>query len=126
MAIYDPPDGSTDPRPRCTGNCCRAFTTEKPYAEIQREYELSRTRPEQVTIPDVATVASMLIPLGVFRGQELFTCKHHDTKSGNCTIYETRPQMCRGFPGANPCPYRNCASHGPQSTVKKIWNWLRD
>lgn len=126
MAIFDPPDGSIDPRPRCTGHCCRGFSLEYPFETVKREYELWKKDPAQATlIPNIEVIAEMLIPLGVFRHQELFTCKHLSSE-GNCQIYETRPRMCRDFPGPNPCPYRNCASHGEQGVVKRAWNWLRD
>lgn len=147
MAIYDPPDGSVDPRPRCTGHCCQCFSLEYPYKALQKEverlrlskHEGSRTdewknesygryegRDEAAAIADAEQIHAMLIPLGKVRGQELFTCRHFDKDEGNCTIYETRPQMCRDFPGPNLCPYRNCASHGPQNIVRRIFNWLRD
>lgn len=124
MAIYDPPDGKIDPRPRCSGNCCRGFSLEHPHAFVKEENERVLAGGTSV-IPDVKIIADMLVPLGVFRGQELFTCRHLG-KDGNCQIYETRPQMCRDFPGPDPCKYRNCASHGPQSALKRAWNWLRD
>jgi Fe-S-cluster containining protein len=126
MALYDPPDGSTDPRPRCTGHCCRGFSLEYPLAAVQEEYALWQRDPALATrLPDIGTIGEMLIPLGVFRKQELFTCRHL-SPAGNCTIYETRPRMCRDFPGPRPCPYRNCASHGPQAAWKRAWNWLRE
>jgi Fe-S-cluster containining protein len=124
MALYDPPDGSRDPRPRCVGHCCRGFSLEHPYARVQEEYARWRAG-EPTAIPDIGVIGAMLVPLGVFRKQELFTCRHLG-KSGDCTIYETRPRMCRDFPGPNPCAYRNCASHGPQPAWKRAWNWLRD
>lgn len=124
MALYDPPDGSTDPRPRCTGHCCRGFSLEHPHEVVKAEFAKFQNG-EQSFIPDVEKIAAMLIPLGTFRGQELFTCRHLGV-DGNCTAYETRPQMCRDFPGPDPCKYRNCASHGSQSPLKRAWNWLRD
>lgn len=124
MAIFDPPDGSTDPRPRCVGHCCRGFSLEHPYTFVKEEHARAR-RGEPTTIPDIAVIGEMLVPLGVFRKQELFTCRHLSAQ-GNCTIYETRPKMCRDFPGPSPCPYRNCASHGEQAWWRRAWNWLRD
>ena len=124
MAIFDPTDGTIDPRPRCTGNCCRGFSLEQPLSVVEAEYAKTKNG-EQSFIPDVTIIREMLIPLGVFKGQELFTCKHLG-KNGDCGIYEVRPKMCRDFPGPNPCPYRNCASHGNQNLFKKAWNWLRD
>jgi Fe-S-cluster containining protein len=126
MALYDPPNGSIDPRPRCIGHCCRGFSLEFPHATVKSEYQRWQENPASATlIPDIAVIAEMLIPLGVFRKQELFTCKHL-SKAGNCTIYETRPKMCRDFPGPDPCKYRNCGSHGEQSAIRRAWNWLRD
>jgi len=126
VAIYDPPDGSTDPRPRCVGHCCRGFSLEHPHELVKEEYRRLRAEPGYVSsIPDLETIAEMLQPLGVFRGQELFTCRHLGP-AGDCTIYERRPKMCRDFPGPSPCPYRNCASHGPQPAWKRAWNWVRE
>jgi Fe-S-cluster containining protein len=124
MALFDPPDGSTDPRPRCVGHCCRGFSLEHSYARVQAEYAAWQ-KGEPTTIADIGVIGAMLIPLGVFRKQELFTCAHLGN-DGNCTSYETRPRMCRDFPGPSPCPYRNCASHGEQSALKRALNWLRD
>lgn len=124
MAIFDPTDGTTDPRPRCTGHCCRGFSLEHPHAFVKEEYERWK-KGEPTTIPQIETIAEMVMPLGTFRGQELFTCKHL-SKEGNCGIYESRPPMCRDFPGPHPCPYRNCSSHGEQPIWKKAVNWLRD
>jgi Fe-S-cluster containining protein len=126
MAIFDPPDGSIDSRPRCMGNCCKGFSLEYPFSTVEAEFQKKQIeRGYQSFIPDLDTIYPMLIPLGVFRKQELFTCKHLG-KNGDCGIYEVRPKMCRDFPGPNPCPYRNCASHGPQPVWKRAWNWLRD
>ena len=126
MALYDPPDGSIDPRPRCTGHCCRGFSLEYPLKVVREEAEKERRDSSYKSfIPKLLTIDDMLIPLGVFRGQELFTCKHLST-TGDCGIYESRPQMCRDFPGPRPCPYKNCASHGPQALWRRAWNWLRE
>ena len=126
MAIFDPPDGSVDPRPRCTGHCCRGFSLEHPHSVVKEEFARWQADPASATlIPNIDFIADMLVPLGTFRGQELFTCKHL-SKEGNCTAYEQRPKMCRDFPGPNPCAYRNCASHGPQGPLKRALNWLKD
>ena len=126
MALFDPPDGSLDTRPRCVGHCCRSFSLEHPHAVVEEEFERWKRDPASATlIPDIATIAEMLIPLGVFRKQELFTCRHLGV-GGDCTAYETRPKMCRDFPGPKPCPYRNCNSHGEQPVWKRVWNWVRE
>lgn len=108
-----PYDDTLFPRPRCRGDCCRCFTLERNLEAMDESN------------PDTAVIRDMVIPLQVVRGQKLYTCRHLGEK-GDCTIYERRPQMCRDFPGPNPCPYRNCASHGEQGWLRKAWNWLRD
>lgn len=124
MAVFDPADGSIDPRPRCTGHCCRGFSLERSWKDVQFELQKTQDDPEYVSsIPDILLIGKMLIPLGTFRKQELFTCRHL-SKEGNCGIYLSRPKMCRDFPGPSPCPYRNCSSHGKQSIVKRAWNWI--
>jgi Fe-S-cluster containining protein len=123
MAIFDSPDGSIDPRPRCTGHCCRCFSTDFSYEEAQADFLVWKKNPAESKLPNIEIVAPMLIPLGKIRGQEIFTCKHLG-KDGNCMIYETRPQICRDFPGPTPCTYRNCASHGPQPWWRKAMHWI--
>ncbi|MCO5144509.1 MAG: YkgJ family cysteine cluster protein [Oligoflexia bacterium] len=124
MAIYDPLDGSIDPRPRCTGNCCKNFSLEYPFEFVKSEFH-KYEKGEATIIQNIEIIYPMLIPLGIYQKQELFTCNHLG-KNGDCQIYETRPKMCRDFPGPNPCPYRNCASHGKQNLLKRAVNWLRD
>lgn len=123
-AIYDPPDGSIDPRPRCVGHCCRSFSLEQPYSVVLEEASKVRANPAYHSfIPEVIKIAEMLIPIKTLRKKEIFTCKHLSL-DGNCTIYETRPPMCRDFPGPSPCPYRSCGSYGSQPFWRRIWNWL--
>lgn len=37
-----------------------------------------------------------------------YRCKHLDPKTRDCTIYEIRPAMCRGYPYNNECNYARC------------------
>jgi Fe-S-cluster containining protein len=41
-----------------------------------------------------------------------YTCKHHDSKTGLCTIYEFRPFMCRNYPNGHSCPFPGCKLPG--------------
>src|SRR3990167_5464451 len=106
MAIHKPSDGSIDSRPRCSGHCCKCFSLQHHFSEVQADYQRYLSNPKASKIPQVDTIMNMVIPLGMYRGQETFTCKNLQ-KNGDCGIYETRPQMCRDFPGPSPCPYRN-------------------
>jgi Fe-S-cluster containining protein len=47
----------------------------------------------------------MMIPLGKDEnGADHFSCNFFDTEKRLCTIYERRPNMCRGFPYGGACP----------------------
>lgn len=39
----------------------------------------------------------------------VYTCKHFDKATRNCTIYEYRPAMCRDYPYQRSCEYAHCA-----------------
>lgn len=103
---------------RCTGHCCTCFTF--PWSpevlELVDQAEQGRARgedwPEGVPqLQDGATIAAMVVPIGPgIEGTGLFeyTCKHYDADSGNCTAYDSRPQMCREYPYGRPCPWADC------------------
>lgn len=38
----------------------------------------------------------------------IYTCRHFDSVSGNCTNYENRPEMCRRFGVSSRCTYTGC------------------
>ena len=50
MAIFDPPDGSIDTRPRCVGHCCRGFSLEYPYSRVQAAVDTMTTRRHRVAV----------------------------------------------------------------------------
>lgn len=39
-----------------------------------------------------------------------YTCRHFDEKSGNCTNYANRPDMCRSYPNGGMCKYKGCTN----------------
>lgn len=104
---------------RCTGHCCRQF-----FLPV-RPGELAERAAEE-NDSEIRTVARMAIPIAREDWQELcvtddceaveaqggwmYTCKNFDTVAGNCTIYETRPNMCRDYPYGRACRYRECTS----------------
>jgi len=47
----------------------------------------------------------------------VYSCVHHDTKTGNCTIYDIRPEMCRTH-GLSGCGYTGCTNK-PAVLLKK-------
>lgn len=99
--------------PRCIGRCCRAFVLSAELGDLET-YDFTNTQ-------DGAFIKDMLIPLGrvttnpvtgfVYSCEkELWACKHHDTKTGDCTVYDNRPTMCRlhGVAAAYPCEVPDC------------------
>ena len=41
-----------------------------------------------------------------------YTCRAYDEETGDCTIYEDRPQMCKDFPGNGGCEFPGCGFKG--------------
>jgi Fe-S-cluster containining protein len=89
---------------------------------------------------EIVFVADMVIPIeaakdakeGVDGGPppqtgHYYTCRHHDTVTGNCTTYETRPRVCRDYPfyGSgyrNRCRYKTCTweeAHNPPIAIDR-------
>lgn len=107
------------PKATCPGYCCAAFHWPATITEMRAR--------DQAGYMDGAQIRDMLIPLspkqakeryerfsgrkvprGVFawnnRGHH-FTCKNWDEESRLCKVYETRPQMCKGYPYGNVCEH---------------------
>ncbi len=83
---------------RCTGACCKRFPLTATYAEVQAAAEVVKAGGRD-RYQDTVFIADMLIPLKPAPdGKEFFTCRHHDAASGNCTVYEQRPTLCREHP----------------------------
>lgn len=80
---------------KCSGDCCACFT-------LEEDVQLVIMNGQE---PDDETIRAMLIPLG----EGYFTCKHWDTETKLCGIYETRPEMCQTYPEKdNPCDLPGC------------------
>lgn len=99
----------------CTGECCGSFTLKRNAAEkfatVWREHR------------DAAVIADMVSYLRPSEedNHEEYTCKHF--KDGRCSIYETRPKMCRDFPYSGICGI--CGLIGPNvknpKTADIVW-----
>lgn len=111
------------------GKCCRNFILPFSIHQLRRAYTAWRNqqnyymwRGKKLGIPrDVHLIYPMVIPLfggrkqnwepqqkRVCNGIYHYTCKHFDKKTSNCTIYESRPQVCVDYPYGRPCNYKNC------------------
>lgn len=109
----------------CSGMCCAAFYFPYTPEELRRK-EADPNRPNTVDGPQIA---EMLIPLtnreaterlrafgsdNVYEDEategKIYTCKNFDEENRLCTIYESRPEMCAGYPYGRPCQF----AEGPQ------------
>ena len=84
---------------RCTGHCC--FPIMLPYGPS----ELHAKRDE---LTDGNLMADSFVYLGrkTESGQSVFACKHF--KNGQCTIHETKPDVCSRYPYDKPCKVPGC------------------
>jgi len=96
------------PAIRCSGHCCRSFPVSASLAHLRA----IASDPRRSDREEAAKIADMLVPLGEeVRGgrlQTVYTCKHHDAASGDCTIYDDRPRMCRDYPYRRACEHAEC------------------
>lgn len=128
---------------RCTGDCCRAFILNATHEELLAwaaghiRRAMVERRPLNDHEREQVAIARMVVPLDVFSldearrkalgpdalklaqdlagVQQHYTCKWFDDESGNCTIYEHRPNMCRlypdnGFAAHGGCAFPNCTA----------------
>ena len=118
---------------RCTGHCCKNFALEYSYAEIQEDYENWLRDPKSSKIPQIEIIAPMLKPLrsDPKHSEYVYTCKNL-TSTGDCGIYQVRPQMCRDFPETDGCHFWKCTSdqscYFGLSFFKKLrvrYRWLK-
>lgn len=110
----------------CAGHCCRIFYLPHTPAELEAK---------RGDLVDGETICDMVIYRGLLTADQYegycrqhglapdkhvlikrttgnyYTCKCL-TVDGLCSIYETRPHMCRDFPYGHPCQYGDC-EHGP-------------
>lgn len=124
------------PKNRCTGHCCKNFSLPVSPEELRDKYRQwlgaqgnkpgvismsGALEPYGVWDPDIHIIAPMVVYLG--RGAPIpryinshekgsdvhrYRCKHWNQKTGDCTIYDIRPQMCRTYPGMAGCNYAAC------------------
>lgn len=107
---------------RCTGHCCRKFPLPYSLEELNEGKSRETGRPLE---PDWPFIADMVILLGEGkygdgRKSYLYTCRHLDTVTGDCTVYEQRPRMCRDYPYGNECPIDGCTAPDRGVTLAQL------
>jgi Fe-S-cluster containining protein len=92
---------------KCPGYCCSYPLIEVSRADIARlarHFDIDHaTAQERFTKYDVEEKARGLR----HQKDELFgqVCRFFDTKERRCTVYEARPETCRGYPYSKTCGY---------------------
>lgn len=118
---------------RCTGHCCKTFPLPVGPAELRQRARWARRlrlagklpgrasqHAESPTLTqDGEAIAAMARPIAftdrnlITGGDRLpqtmhwYTCRNLQA-NGDCGIYSTRPQMCRGYPYGARCDHPNC------------------
>lgn len=122
-----------DPRPRCTGHCCKSFDLPLGPGQLALIAQIAengdqgfwrssdagvvwstpirstRGDPVYFTSPEEALqIARMVRWVGRNDSSlHFYDCKNL-TEAGDCSIYETRPTMCRDYPYGNACTKSGC------------------
>lgn len=82
----------------CIRLCCADFTLSHDYPTLVDE--LARGVVDDHDIKQREVVVPMLIPLpDQGDGMYHYTCRHWDTVTGECGIYQDRPEICREYGG---------------------------
>jgi Fe-S-cluster containining protein len=128
---------------RCTGHCCEDFSL--PVSPMQLQHEGKRARlfgKSRFSRDEIIKISEMVVflyedytdsnrkgrskPKNVTLNKAScgrvyhYTCKHFDPKTRNCTNYENRPDMCRGYPYGSQCTYRGC-TYQPAAIPSLVW-----
>jgi len=134
---------------RCSGHCCRSFYLR--FSPEQLKAWADGSQPHTYKPEEIKKVADMVIHLGPADdpntnrpvladrlgnvipnqadGGHYYTCKHHNTATGNCDNYENRPDMCRDYPYQDRCRYKACtweAGKNPPIPAKQLVSGMRN
>lgn len=121
---------------RCTGHCCQNFSLlwspealrdayQRWLAQASGGVSITKARASAYPFPiDIHLIYPMVEYLGDNapevkhinplpeladgKREYRYRCKHWDPATGDCTIYDIRPQMCRDYPGEKGCNYVAC------------------
>lgn len=130
---------------RCTGHCCKRFYLPLSPADLELACEAQRQKDAGDTVElwrdfkgdqhgvvgmdgEIVQIAGMVELVDTIQKsaitdsrEHFYTCKNFDGQ--NCTIYESRPPMCRNYPGYNGeghCNYPGCTYVPPHDESKLL------
>lgn len=106
----------------CQGACCAVFPLSTPYDRLRDRWPYFTDGDQILDMVEPIDLVSALercIDLGIETfharpGRPLYTCRHWDTETRLCGIYEQRPAMCRDYPYGHPCDHGcDCTDNYP-------------
>lgn len=95
---------------RCSGHCCQHFTLPWPDDQLPNILWAHKAGAVAWQDPEWLFIVNMTVPIHQHDPLYRFTytCRHFDQPSGNCTIYDDRPEMCRNYPYGRRCEDPDC------------------
>lgn len=105
---------------RCLGNCCREFALPATPDALRQDAANAEERGELALRDEFLKIADLAVPVRTISKDDpmpngkpyagegevpIYTCRFFDLVTKNCTTYETRPNMCRGYPYDRPCEH---------------------
>ena len=119
---------------RCRGECCKSFiiwhgspsNAREGRVRLKLAADRERGLPVPADVPDIGPhedlimLDEMLIEVDPTEtGVPRYSCKHF--QDGNCSVYDTRPKMCRDYPTNGVCEHKDCKSI---NRIKGPVHWL--
>jgi Fe-S-cluster containining protein len=107
----------------CTGTCCVAFYLRRPSTNpvvLEMLLPIDRDEAEQRhrALGDLSVAADLSAGTATEEGDgQWYKCKNWDEDTRLCTIYDTRPTMCRDYPYEKGCP--SCSFESDPETVER-------
>lgn len=84
---------------RCTGHCCFPIFLPLGASELH-------AKRKELTDGDLMADSFVYLGRQSESGQGVFACKHF--KGGQCSIHETKPDVCKRYPYGNSCKVPGC------------------
>lgn len=104
----------------CPGDCCVVFS----FPALMQRFPTHATQLSHIRalVFEGEYIGDMLVPLTIAEAEERsarlgnggtgftvpWTCRHFDETTKLCGAYDSRPHMCRDYPGLVPCAH-GCA-----------------
>lgn len=102
---------------RCTGHCCAKFflpfdNKEELKALASNAQDFAYIYDMVIKLPEQTEdgAGNPYAPDDHEHRNHWWTCKHHDSVTGDCKAYDKRPEMCSAYPYGGPCLMKGCTA----------------